>query len=205
MTTLLRIDSSSRSNGSHSRDLGNTLESEWTARHPHGAVVRRDLAASPVRHITDLTIAGFYTPVEQHSPEIRRDIALSDALIAELTAASALLITVPMYNFSIPSALKAWIDHIVRIDRTFSYDGKTFTGLVTGKPVYIACAYGADGYNGGPLAAYDLMRSYLNLLFGFLGFTDIHFVSVEATTADTDTVARNLASAKKLAKSTIAA
>jgi FMN-dependent NADH-azoreductase len=98
------------------------LESEWIARNPNGAIVRRDLAACPVRHITDLTIAGFYTPVEQHSPEIRRDIALSDTLIAELTAASALLITVPMYNFSIPSALKAWIDHIVRINRTFSYD-----------------------------------------------------------------------------------
>jgi FMN-dependent NADH-azoreductase len=205
MTTLLRIDSSSRSAGSHSRDLGDTLEAQWLGRHPGSAVVRRDLAADPVRHITNLTIAGFYTPVEKHSPEIQRDIALSDLLIAELTAADALLVTAPMYNFSIPSALKAWIDHIVRINHTFSFDGTAFTGLVTGKPAYVVCAYGATGYNEGPLAAYDLLKSYLNLLFRFLGFTDVSFVAVEATTADAQTVAQNLAGARRLATSTIAA
>ena len=76
---------------------------------------------------------------------------------------------------------------------------------ITGKSVYIACAYGSGGYSGGPLAAYDLMRSYLILLFGFVGFTEVHFLSVEATTADADTVARNLGSAKQRAKTTIAA
>src|SRR3984957_538308 len=205
MTTLLRIDSSSRSAASHSRDLGDTLEAQWLTRHPGSAVVCRDLAADPVRHITDLTIAGFYTPVEKHSPEIQSDLALSNSLIAELTAADALLITVPMYNFSIPSALKAWIDHIVRINHTFSYDGTAFTGLVTGKPVYVACAYGAGGYNEGPLVAYDLLKSYLNLLFRFLGFADVSFVAVEATTADVQTVAQNLASARRQGISMIAA
>jgi FMN-dependent NADH-azoreductase len=204
MTTLLRIDSSSRFAGSHSRDLGDTLEAHWLHRYPGSTVVRRDLAANPVRHITDLTIAGFYTQVDQHSPDIQRDVVLSDDLIAELMAADALLVTAPIYNFSIPSALKAWIDHIVRINHTFSYDGAAFTGLVTGKPVYIACAYGASGYNGGPLAAYDLLKNYLDLLFRFLGFTDVHFVTVEATTADPQTVAAHLAGARLLAASTIA-
>jgi FMN-dependent NADH-azoreductase len=205
MATLLRIDSSSRSAGSHSRNLGDTLEAHWLGRYPGSTIVRRDLAANPVRHITDLTITGFYTPVDQHSPDIQMDVALSDALIAELMAADALLVTAPMYNFSIPSALKAWIDHIVRINHTFSYDGTAFTGLVTGKPVYLACAYGAGGYNAGPLAAYDLLKNYLSLLFRFLGFSEVHFVAVEATTADPQTVADNLASARQLAASTIAA
>jgi FMN-dependent NADH-azoreductase len=205
MATLLRIDSSSRFAGSHSRDLGDTLEVRWLGRYPGSSVVRRDLAANPARHITDLTIAGFYTPVDQHSPSIQRDVALSDDLIAELMAADALLVTAPMYNFSIPSALKAWIDHIVRINHTFSYDGTSFTGLVTGKPVYVACAYGASGYSGGPLAAYDLLKNYLDLLFRFLGFTEVHFVTVEATTADSQTVAANLADARLAAASAIAA
>jgi FMN-dependent NADH-azoreductase len=206
MKTLLRVDSSSRTTGSHSRALGgDTVEAAWLARNPGGNVIRRDLTVEPVRHISNFAIAGFYTPAEQHSPDIRRDIALSDTLIAQIDAASALLVTVPMYNFSIPSSLKAWIDHIVRINRTFSYDGTSFTGLVTGKPVYITCAYGAGGYDGGALASYDLMRSYLDLLFGFLGFTEIHFVSVEGTTADSVAVANHVAAAQQRARALIAA
>jgi FMN-dependent NADH-azoreductase len=110
-----------------------------------------------------------------------------------------------MFNFSIPSSLKAWIDHIGRINRTFSYDGTSFTGLVTGKPVYITCAYGAGGYDGGALASYDLMRSYLDLLFEFLGFTEIHFVSVEGTTADSVAVGNHVAEAQLRARALIAA
>jgi FMN-dependent NADH-azoreductase len=205
MTILLRIDSSSRSAESYSRQLGDSLEERWLARHLDSAIVRRDLAADPVRHITNLTIAGFYTPTQTHSLEIQRDLALSDVLIAELKACDALLVTAPMYNFSIPSALKAWIDHVVRINHTFSYDGSAFTGLVTGKPVYIACAYGAAGYNVGPLMAYDHLKSYLNLLFQFLGFTDISFVALEATTSDASVVAHNLANARQRALDTITA
>jgi len=185
MPTLLRIDASARVEGSYSRRLGDRIEGTWRARNPAGAIVRRDLARNPVPQIADATIAGFYTPADAMTDELRAATALSDALIAEIRAADELLLTTPMYNFGIPAALKAWVDQVVRIGQTFSYDGTSFTGLVTGKPVAIAIAYGASGYGeGGPLAALDLVRPYLATLFGFLGFTDIRVAGVEATTGD---------------------
>ena len=185
MATLLRIDASARTKGSYSRQLGDSFEASWRARHSGGTVVRCDLALTPVPQIADQTIAGFYTPAEAMTDALRDATALSDELIAELRAADELLVTTPMYNFGIPAALKAWIDQIVRIGHTFSYDGTSFTGLVTGKPVTIAIAYGAGGYGEGEaLAALDLVRPYLATLFGFLGFTDVRFASVEATTGD---------------------
>ncbi|MBV8428595.1 MAG: NAD(P)H-dependent oxidoreductase [Hyphomicrobiales bacterium] len=204
MTTLLRIDSSSRTLGSRSRELGDSFEAEWLASRPTTRVVHRDLAADPVPHIADQTIAGYYAAPEEMTGELRAATALSDNLIAELKSADVLLITVPMYNFSIPSALKAWIDHIVRINHTFSYDGRAFTGLVTGKHAYIACAYGAAGYDGGPLSAYNLLQPYLQLLLNFLGFSDVTFIGVEATTADNNVVRANLDAACRQVKQTIA-
>ena len=205
MTNILRIDASSRHEGSQSRLLGDRFEAAWTASHPGASVVRRDLATDPIPHIADATIAGFYAPANAMTDTLKQATQLSDALIAELRAADVLLITTPMYNFSIPSALKAWIDQIVRIGQTFSYDGLTFTGLVTGKRAYVAVAYGAGGYvDDGPLASYNTVQPYLTLLLSFLGFTEIAFVGVEATTADEATagasVRRAIADAEQLAR-----
>ncbi len=187
---MLRIDASARKVGSHSRNLGDTFEREWLERHPGTSIVRRDLAEHALPHISDLTIEGFYTPTEKFTAGLREATALSDTLIAELLAADVLLLTTPMYNFTVPSALKAWIDQIVRMGRTFSYDGKVFAGLVVGKPVYITCAYGAGGYHdGGPMGAFNMVQGYLRLVLGFLGFASIHFVEMEATTAGEDKVA----------------
>jgi FMN-dependent NADH-azoreductase len=198
MQTILRVDASSRASGSQSRTLGDYFESVWLNRNPRDRIVRRDLAADAIPHIGSQTIAGFYTPAEQHNGELRRATALSDRLIGELRSADILLLTTPIYNFSIPSALKAWIDQIVRIGHTFSFDGKSFAGLVTGKRAYVICAYGAGGYLGnGPLAAYDYLKPYLTLLLGFLGIQDVKFFAVEATTMDEATVTGNLNMAKQ--------
>jgi FMN-dependent NADH-azoreductase len=197
MKTVLRIDASSRSNGSQSRVLGDYFESVWLNRNPGDRVLRRDLAIDAAPHISSQTIAGFYTPAEQLTHELRNATAQSDLLIEELRSADVLLLTTPMYNFSVPSALKAWIDQIVRIGHTFSYDGKSFAGLVTGKRAYVICAYGAGGYLGnGPLAAYDFLKPYLMLLLNFLGIQEVKFFSVEATTQDETTVALNINKAK---------
>lgn len=192
MSTLLRIDSSSRTTTSHSRALGDYFEKTWHVRNPNDRVVRRDLVAEPIPHIVDQTILGYYTPAEQLTPELRAATALSDRLIAELQSADVLLLTVPMYNFSVPSALKAWIDQIVRIGHTFSYDGKNFAGLVKIKRAYVLCAYGAGGYtDGGPFSAYNFLEPYLKSLLGFLGIAEVQFYAVQATTADPATVAIN--------------
>jgi FMN-dependent NADH-azoreductase len=97
-----------------------------------------------------------------------------------------------MYNFSIPSALKAWIDQIVRIGRTFAYDGINFTGLVTVKKAYVICAYGASGYtDGGAFASFNFLEPYLKSLLSFLGIGEIQFFNLQATTGDESIVIHN--------------
>lgn len=204
MANILRIDASARTNGSHSRELGDHFEQLWLKKFPADHVVHRDVVKEPVPHIADQTTAGFYTPADQHSAELKSATALSDKLIAELKAADTLLINAPIYNFSVPSALKAYVDQIVRIGHTFSYDDSTFTGRVTGKRAFVICAYGVAGY-GGPLAPFDHLRTYLNLLLNFLGISNVHFVSLEATTADEATVSRNKEQAKREIEAAVAA
>src|SRR5215211_2399966 len=127
--------------GSVSRTLGDYFEAAWLDRNPRDRIIRRDVAAEPIGHIADRTITGFYTPADQFTDELSAATALSDLLIEEIQAADVLLLTVPMYNFSLPSALKAWIDHVVRIGHTFSFDGTDFTGLVTERRAYVLCAF----------------------------------------------------------------
>jgi len=198
MRSLLRLDASSRERGSHSRTLCDYFEQRWLADHPGDRIVRRDLVETPIPHIAARTIEGFYAPADQFTPELGAATALSDTLIAELKAADILLISTPIYNFSVPSALKAYIDQVVRIGHTFSYDGANFTGLVTGKRAFVFCAYGAAGYlNDGPLAAFDFLQPYLKLLLGFLGIGDVRLFAVEGMTGDAESVATEVARARR--------
>jgi FMN-dependent NADH-azoreductase len=193
---ILRIDASARVEGSHSRRLADYFEQQWQRKRSADDIRRRDLA--PIPHIAAETIAGFFTPPEQMTDDLRTATALSDELIAELESADILLLSTPIYNFTVPSALKAWIDHIVRIGRTVAYDGKEFTGLVTGKRAIVICAYGADGITGtGPLAALNHLAPYLRLLLGFIGITDTRIVSLEATESGAAKVAANTEAAKR--------
>lgn len=199
MTTILRIDASARdaNAGSVTRAMGDHLEKGLVAK-PGARLLHRDLAASPLPHIGQMTIAGYYTPADQMTDALRKATALSDELIAELKSADVLLLTVPMYNFSIPSALKAWIDQIVRGGHTYAYDGTNFSGLLMGKKAYVACSYGAAGYAAGqPFSAANFVEPYLRFLLGFLGITDVTFFSVEATTGGEEAVRTNRAAAMK--------
>jgi FMN-dependent NADH-azoreductase len=194
--TLLRIDASARHDGSHSRRLGDLVESAWRARHADGRVLLRDLAAEPLPHIGAATITGYYTPTNELTPELHAATALSDRLIAELQSAHTLLIATPMYNFSVPSALKAWVDQVVRIGHTFAYENGSFRGLVTRPRAVLALSYGAPGYAAGPLAPMDHLRPYLASVLGFLGIARVDVVSIEATTADAATVDVQAAAAR---------
>lgn len=180
---LLRIDASARQDGSFSRRLADGVQRAWQAAHPHGRVVVRDLARQPVPHIEDATIKGYYTPATELTPALLQATALSDTLITELKGAHTVLIGAPIYNFSLPSSLKAWIDQIVRIGHTFAYEGGQFRGLVKGPRAVLALAYGAGGYQGA-LATMDHLRPYLESLLPFIGITDVETLAVEATTGD---------------------
>lgn len=205
MTQILRIDSSSRLQGSHSRKLADYFQSTWLNKNIDDEIVIRDLIKTPIPHISNATITGFYTPPEAQTDATKTATKLSDELISELQSADILLLSVPMYNFSIPSSLKAWIDQIVRIGHTFAYDGQNFTGLVTVKRVYVICAYGASGYtNDGPFSAFNFLQSYLTSLFSFLGIPEIEFFNIEATTGDETVVIENTTQVKKTINNAIA-
>ena len=202
MTTILRIDSSSRpsepeggAEGSFSRALADALVAKIASERPGTRIVARDLVADPIGPVADDTIKGFYTPPEVMTPALRAATAQSDALIAELKAADAVVISAPIYNFAVPASLKAWIDQIVRIGHTFSYKDGQFNALVADRPTYLVLSYGAPGYApGGPLASYDFLRPYLVSLMNFIGLTSVEVFAVEGTTAP-DAAAR-LAAAK---------
>lgn len=197
MPNLLRIDASSRLTGSHSRELGDEFDRAWRARGQAYEVTRRDLVAVPIPQIDQLTIAGFYTPAVEMTPELRSATALSDKLIGEVLAADGLLIVTPMYNFTVPSALKSWIDQIVRIDNTFSFDGVSFKGLLKARRAVVISAYGAGGYlEGGPLAGADFCAPYLKFLLGFLGVATVEHIAVEATVADASALADRMQAAR---------
>lgn len=199
MTEILRLDSSSRpmTGGSRSRELADEIIAQLCTKHPNAKLITRDLAAAPLPHISNETIAGFYTPSEQRTTELNEALALSDKLISEVKSADVVVISVPIYNFSIPSVLKAWIDQITRINETFAYEDGQFAALLPDRPVYLAFAYGAGGYGvGGPLESYDFMRPYLNLLLSFIGLKSITGFAVEATTADQAAVEVAMAKAK---------
>jgi FMN-dependent NADH-azoreductase len=197
--TLLRIDASSRIEGSVSRRLADAAQAQWKRNFAHGSIRHRDLTASPIDHIRESTIEGFYTPPEQLTEELRGATALSDHLIEELETCHTVLISSPMYNFGVPSTLKAWIDQVVRIGRTFTYSGGRFEGLITRPRAVLALAYGAAGYRG-PLAGMDHLRPYLTSILNFIGIAQVEVIAAEATTGDAGTVAAQIRAAERSAR-----
>jgi FMN-dependent NADH-azoreductase len=191
MNRILQIDSSSRPTapsesaieGSFSRALADHITDQLSSVTPNAEIVNRDLVADPIAHIADQTIKGYYTPPEAMTDDLRKATAQSDTLIAELRDADIVVLSAPLYNFSVPSALKAWIDQIVRIGHTFAYEDGQFRGLLADRPTYLALSYGAGGYApGGPLESYDYLRPYLTGLMNFIGLTSVEVFTIEATT-----------------------
>lgn len=192
MATLLHIDSSVRQTGSLSRQLSGEFVAKWQAGNTAGAVVRRDLVANPLPHLTEQLIGAYFTPAEQRNAEQAHVIKTSDALVDELLGADTIVIGAPMYNFSISSGLKAWIDHVARAGRTFRYGANGPEGLVTGKKVYVFVASGGV-YSEGSAAAYDHVTTYLRVALGFIGLTDITFIRAEGVSMGEEAAAAALA------------
>jgi len=183
MPTLLRIDASARTTGSHSHELGDHVEQHLLNQQTGLRIVRRNLATHPVPQITNETIAGFYAPPDQMTEELRAATALSDELIAELKSASILLFTVPMYNFSVPAAFKAWIDQVVRINQTFEIVGREYRGVLDpGTRAYLCTSYGGFGYMNGPMQALNFLDPYVKALLGFLGVSKFEVFGIEQAT-----------------------
>ncbi len=178
MRKLLRIDTSPRKEDSHSRDLANRVEEKCKATHPDMDITYLDLSQIKLPHITQAYIEATFIPKEERSSEMHSTLALADKFIADIQSADTVLISVPMYNFNIPSALKAYIDYISRMGETFLMDEHGASGLLTGKKLIITAAYGADFSQ---MKAMDFVEPYLKSMFGFLGFEDITYKVIQGT------------------------
>jgi len=178
MSTLLHIDSSARYTGSLTRQLSAAYAEQWQAKNPGGKIIRRDLASQTLPHITEAMIGAYFTPADQRSAEQQAIIAESDKLVDELVAADTVVIGVPMYNFAPPSAFKAWVDHISRVGRTFSYGANGPTGLLTGKRAIVILSSGGV-YSEGPAQPLDFNGTYIRSVMGFLGITDVELIVAE--------------------------
>ncbi|MBD2212988.1 FMN-dependent NADH-azoreductase [Nostoc linckia FACHB-104] len=184
MAHLLHIDSSPRGERSHSRRMTLEFVQKWQQAHPNDTVNYRDIGRNPIPHLDELWIAAAFTPPEQHTAELRQAIRLSDQLVDEFLKADIYVIGVPMYNFSVPSTFKAYIDQIVRIGRTVAFEpddsGNVFQPLVLGKKMFIIEARGDSGFQpGGRYENMNYHDPYLVTVFGFMGITDITFIHVE--------------------------
>lgn len=175
MKTLLAISSSPGLSHSYSRNMVHTFADNFKQKVTDAEVVVRDLGEQPTPHLDEATIGAFYTPVNQLTDKQKEILALSDDLIAELESADVIAIGAPMHNFSIPSGLKAYIDHIARVGRTFQYTENGPQGLLQGKKVYILTTRGGN-YSQMPMTALDHQEPYLRTVLGFIGLNDVEFI-----------------------------
>ncbi|BAY76458.1 NAD(P)H dehydrogenase (quinone) [Nostoc linckia NIES-25] len=197
MPNILHIDSSPRSDRSHSRELSKEFITAWKTAHPEDAIAYRDLGRHPVPHVDEPWIAAAFSPPETHTPELAEAIRISDELIDEFLAADRYVFGVPMYNLNIPSTFKAYIDQIVRVNRTFTVDAQGgYKGLVEGKKAVIITARGGDFSATSPFAAYDFQEPYLSAIFGFIGLTDIQFINANSLNEGDATRTQSLAEAR---------
>ncbi len=174
---ILHIDSSILGDASVTRTLSAELAARF-ARAPGATTIRRDLALNPLRHLSGDLFAARAAAEDQRSDDQKADIAESDAAMDEFLAADVVIIGAPMYNFSIPSQLKAWIDRIAVAGKTFRYGPNGPEGLAGGKKVIIVSSRGGI-YSEGPAAAMDFQEQYLKTVLGFLGVTDVEFIRAE--------------------------
>lgn len=167
----LVINSCGRHTGSNSRLLVAELLKELEAMNPGLDVQERDISQG-LPFVNDLMIQGYFSPPETHTPEVKASLRTSEGLIAELKAADILVLGAPMYNFSVPASLKAWLDLVVRAGHTFAMTPEGgFEGLLHGKKTYIVVTTGATDIG----SAQDVSTPYLRLILGVMGLTDIEF------------------------------
>jgi FMN-dependent NADH-azoreductase len=176
MPTLLHIDSSPLES-SISRELTREFVKTWKAAHAEGIVIDRDLAANPAKPLDAQWIGAAYTPEAGRTPEQKEALAFSDELIGELQKADEYVIGVAMHNFSIPSVLKLWVDQIARNGKTFSYGEGGVQGLLQGKKATILVASGGVYELGTPAGAMNFIEPYLRAILGFIGITDVKFIT----------------------------
>lgn len=193
MSTLLQINSSLFSDHGNSSALSNEFVQNWLAKHPNGKVVVRDLAKKPIPHLDSTVVSAFFTPAESRTAEQQTLVDFSDSLIAELNTADAVVIGVPLYNFGVPSTLKAYFDQLARAGVTFKYTETGPVGLLQDKPVHIVAARGGF-YAGSPA---DTQTVFLSTFLNFLGLKSVNYIYAEGLNLGDDSKTKALSNARE--------
>ena len=195
ISSILHVDCSPRGAASFSRRLGGELMARLATRHPEARIVTRDLAADPPPYVDEArAIAMLMLPEARGAPEAAA-LACSEVLIGELEASDMLVISTPMHNYSVPAPLKAWIDHVVRIRRTFRSTPEGKIGLLPDRPTLVVTA--AGGYHSTePARQPDYLTPYLRAILATIGIRDVAFHNLEGMARGPDVVAGALDGAR---------
>lgn len=193
MKTLLQINSSLFSEGGQSSRLAQAFVDRWRNRHAHGRVIVRDLAHEPVPHLTAEAFRGFSARPSERTPAQQAAVALSDRLIAELERADLIVLGLPMYNFGVPSSLKAYFDYVARAGVTFRYTEEGAQGLLAGRGAIVFSTRGGN-YAGTPN---DTEARYVEQFLNFIGIAPVEFVYAEGLAIGPETREAALAQAGK--------
>jgi len=193
---LLHIDSGILGTASVSRQLSANAVAEWRHRHPNTEVIYRDLVARPLAHLAGEQLFAAAADPSQQSPDMQAILAESEKALQEFLDADIVVIGAPMYNFGIPSQLKAWIDRIAIKGKTFAYTEHGPKGLAGGKTVIVASARGGFYGASSPVASWDHQEAYLKTVFGFLGVTDIRFLRAEGLNVSAEQKTKAMREAK---------
>ena len=193
---LLHIDSSPLAANSVSRQLTQLVVAQWRATHPGTVVEHLDLAVDAPSHL-NMDSLGFKLGLkdENLTDVQRRENAISEKLVSQFLAADVIVVGAPLYNFSIPTQLKAWIDRIAQAGRTFKYTEKGPVGLATGKTVIVASSRGGMYFGNPVMESLEHQESYLRTMFGFFGITDVRFVRAEGVAMGEEAKKKALAAA----------
>lgn len=192
MKKVLAIEVSPNGDLSASRQVSRYLLKKIKSQHTGSKAQLRDLSLAPPPHVDSLMVGAYFTPPDQRSEAQKKAVLFSDELVDELEAADVLVVSTPMWNFSLPSSLKAWVDHVIRAGRTFSFGASGPVGLLRGKKVFVVVSSGSV-FSEGAYQAYDQLIPTLKSALGFIGLSDIEVIRVEGTN---DPVARERALAK---------
>lgn len=192
MSNVLIIESSARQQDSFSRELTQQFISHWKTLHPADRLTTRDVAVNPVPHLDADLLGGWMKPEAQRNAAEQASLQRSNELTDELLAADVLVLAAPMYNFAIPSTLKAWLDHVLRAGLTFKYTDTGPQGLLTGKKAYVLTARG--GIYAGSTA--DHQEPYLRQVLAFVGIHDVTFIHAEGMNLGGDFQEKGLNQAK---------
>ena len=192
---LLHVDSSILGPGSVSRQLSAEIVAAERKLHPGLDVIYRDLAAEPVGHLSGAHLAASQGAIPEAAP-LQRDFAAGQAALEEFLAAGIVVVGAPMYNFGVPSQLKAWIDRLAVAGKTFRYSEKGAEGLAGGKRVIVASSRGGFYGPQTPIAFLDHQENYLRGIFGFFGITDVTFIRAEGIALGPDQRAKAIEAAK---------